>query len=217
MKNVLGLLSASILVTFQPGAVVAFKTTPSFSINTEFLQNRTFFVSKPADISDSAGVLDSKDPVRSDIPTFQTPAASAFRAIPSFLNKIGLIQNRTIVSSNPVNAVPDISDSEVQALFGLWNDALATLDADKVAKRYAKNPVLLPTVSDTPRTDYESIKAYFVDFLQKEPQGVILESNIIKGDGFCMDAGIYEFTMGTTGDKVKARYTYVYKFEDDEW
>ena len=94
---------------------------------------------------------------------------------------------------------------------------MATLDPDAVAKRYATKSVLLPTVSGEPHTDYDGIKSYFVDFLQKKPQGVILESNVIQGDDWCMDAGIYEFTMGATGDVVKARYTYVYTYEDDEW
>ena len=44
-----------------------------------------------------------------------------------------------------------------------------------------------------------------------------MESNVIQGDDMVMDAGVYEFTMGATGDKVKARYTYVYTFEDGEW
>ena len=80
-------------------------------------------------------------------------------------------------------SAPAMADSEVQALFSLWNDALATLDPDTVAKRYAKETILLPTVSDTPRKDYDSIHAYFVDFLQKKPQGTILDSKVIKGDG----------------------------------
>jgi uncharacterized protein (TIGR02246 family) len=143
----------------------------------------------------------------------QGAAVQAFDTI-----KVADTTKRTFFASKPtMEAAPAISDSEVQSLFSLWNDALATLDPDTVAKRYAKKSVLLPTVSDTPRTDYDSIKAYFVDFLKKKPQGVILESNVIKGDDYCMDAGIYQFTMGATGDKVKARYTYVYTFEDGEW
>mmetsp|Transcript_5258 Transcript_5258/g.7683 ORF Transcript_5258/g.7683 Transcript_5258/m.7683 type:complete len:317 (-) Transcript_5258:91-1041(-) len=110
-----------------------------------------------------------------------------------------------------------IPDAEVRSLFSLWNNALATLDPDEVAKRYSKAPCLLPTVSDVPRTDYDSIKAYFVDFLKKKPQGVILESYVTSGPGWCMDDGIYEFTMGATGDKVKARYSFVYAKEGDEW
>merc|ERR1712003_76080 len=112
-----------------------------------------------------------------------------------------------------------ITESEVQDLFQTWNKALATLDPDQVAACYSKKtaPCLLPTVSDVPRTDYDSIKAYFVDFCQKEPQGTILESYVTVGHNWAMDDGIYEFTMGATGDKVKARYSFVYTFEDGDW
>jgi len=110
-----------------------------------------------------------------------------------------------------------ITEEEVGNLFYLWNSALATGDPDAVAKRYASKAVLLPTVSDVPRTDYELIKDYFVSFLTKQPQGEILESNITIGHNWCQDAGIYEFTMGTTGDKVKGRYSFVYVWEDGQW
>jgi hypothetical protein len=75
-----------------------------------------------------------------------------------------------------------ISEKEVQGLFGLWNDALATLDSDKVASRYASGALLLPTVSDTPRNDYASIKDYFDHFLKSKPQGEIVESFVQIGD-----------------------------------
>lgn len=110
-----------------------------------------------------------------------------------------------------------ITEQEVKGLFTLWNDALATLDSKKVAERYSKNPVLLPTVSDEPRTNFDSIKSYFDVFLTKKPQGVILESNVHIGTNWAQDAGIYEFTLGTTGAKVKARYSYIYVFEDGQW
>ena len=111
----------------------------------------------------------------------------------------------------------DITEKEVRALFSLWNSALATGDSRIVASRYTKSPVLLPTVSDTPRTDFASVKDYFDAFLLKEPQGEIVEGHISIGDGWASDTGIYEFTMGTTGDKVKARYTYLYVEEDGIW
>jgi len=110
-----------------------------------------------------------------------------------------------------------ITEEGVKNLFQLWNSALATLDPDAVAKRYAKNGVLLPTVSDVPRTDYALIKDYFEGFLKKKPQGEILESHVTMGNNWCQDAGIYEFTMGATGDKVKGRYSFVYVWEDGEW
>jgi len=110
-----------------------------------------------------------------------------------------------------------ITEEEVKNLFQLWNSALATEDPDAVAKRYSSNAVLLPTVSDVPRTDYALIKDYFVGFLKKKPQGEILESNVQIGHDWCQDMGIYEFTMGATGDKVKGRYSFVYVREDDQW
>ena len=110
-----------------------------------------------------------------------------------------------------------ITEAEVKNLFQLWNSALATEDPDAVARRYSKEGVLLPTVSDIPRTDYALIKDYFVGFLKKKPQGEILESHVTIGNNWCQDAGIYEFTMGATGDKVKGRYSFIYVWEDGEW
>merc|ERR1712051_808386 len=110
-----------------------------------------------------------------------------------------------------------ITKEEVRSLFNLWNDALLTLDPTKVADRYSSNAVLLPTVSDVPRTDYPGIVDYFTNFLKLEPKGEIESGNIIVGTNWAQDAGIYEFTMGATGAKVKGRYTFVYVFEDGEW
>ena len=96
---------------------------------------------------------------------------------------------------------------------------MATGDSRIVAKRYAKDPILLATVSDTPRTDFNSIKDYFDNFLKLKPQGIVLDGKvkIAEGGNVCTDTGIYEFTMGATGDKVKARYSYVYTYEDGQW
>ncbi len=120
-------------------------------------------------------------------------------------------------SSDAAPAATPLPDDDVRGLFHLWNDALATLDPDQVAARYSQTPCLLPTVSDVPRTDYDSIKSYFVDFLKKEPQGTILESYVTSGPDWCMDDGIYEFVFGATGDKVKARYSFVYTKDGDSW
>lgn len=121
-------------------------------------------------------------------------------------------------SMMPEGTIPQpIEEQEVKDLFQLWNSALATLDPDTVAKRYASKSVLLPTLSDTPRASYNSIKDYFVSFLKKKPQGTILESHVTIGFNWCQDVGVYEFKMGTTGDKVKGRYSFVYVWEDGQW
>ena len=41
-----------------------------------------------------------------------------------------------------------VNDQQVIALFGDWNDALATGDPDVVTNMYAEDAVLLPTVSN---------------------------------------------------------------------
>ena len=111
-----------------------------------------------------------------------------------------------------------ITESEVKSLFTVWNDALATGDADQVARRYAENALLLPTVSNKPRNTYALIKDYFENaFLPTKPQGEILESHVSIGEGWCMDNGIYEFTKGIDGSKVRARYTFVYVNEGGDW
>ena len=56
-------------------------------------------------------------------------------------------------------------------------------------QRYAKDGVLLPTLSDVPRNDFEAIKDYFVGFLKKKPDGKILEGEIFVGNNWAQDAG----------------------------
>lgn len=157
----------------------------------------------------------------------RTASVNAAKSTPMFqtINQVRSFHNGVFATgiqmdtkfARSMSSAPAISDDEVRSLFYLWNDALATLDPDTVVKRYASKSILLPTVSDTPRTDVAGIKDYFTAFTKSKPQGVIKESTVIKGDGWCMDAGVYEFTMGATGDKVMARYTFVYTFEDGEW
>ena len=116
-----------------------------------------------------------------------------------------------------ISVATPITKERVRNLFQLWNSALATGDSTEVANRYSKEAVLLPTVSDTPRTTDALIKDYFDSFLLKKPQGEILSGDIMIGTNWAQDAGIYEFTMGIDGSKVKGRYTFVYVFEDGEW
>jgi hypothetical protein len=166
------------------------------------------------------------------------------------------VVKRTTTTSGQTRGFGTIAKDEVRALFGAWNDALATGDSRVVASRYAEGATLLPTVrctitivvvvvivglmntcifalnilclfsldgttqvSDIPRTDFDSIKNYFDTFLQKKPQGEIVEGYIRTGDGWAQDNGLYEFTMGATGDVVRARYSFMYVQDekDGKW
>ncbi|NBU24520.1 MAG: SgcJ/EcaC family oxidoreductase [Gammaproteobacteria bacterium] len=108
------------------------------------------------------------------------------------------------------------SDAEIARQFDRWNSALATLDPDKVVARYAPESILLPTVSNTPRTTPELRKDYFTMFLKSKPQGVIDSRLIQVGCNSAIDAGIYTFTFGD-GRKVQARYTFTYGWNGKDW
>lgn len=108
----------------------------------------------------------------------------------------------------------------MDGLFRSWNLALATLDPQKVAALYWPDAVLLPTVSNVPRTDAAAIEAYFSHFLQKHPRGTIVKRTVFHGCNMSVDTGLYDFAMmdpaGVT-TTVSARYTFVYTYKDGAW
>ncbi|GAA0313787.1 calcium/calmodulin-dependent protein kinase type II [Streptomyces polychromogenes] len=114
------------------------------------------------------------------------------------------------------------TEREIAALFDQWNAALGTGDAGKVADRYARDAVLLPTASPKIRTNRAEITDYFEHFLQKKPKGEKIRSviNVLDANS-AIDAGLYRFhlTDPKTGDAlaVDARYTYEYEKRGGKW
>ena len=110
-----------------------------------------------------------------------------------------------------------VNEEQVIALFGDWNDALATGDPDVVTNMYAEDAVLLPTVSNQVRHNHAEIRDYFVAFLAKQPQGVITESNArVLSDTLATNAGVYVFTFGDVST-VSARFNYSYELRGGAW
>ncbi|MDL5202856.1 SgcJ/EcaC family oxidoreductase [Streptomyces sp. ALI-76-A] len=114
------------------------------------------------------------------------------------------------------------SKARIAGLFDTWNAALQTGDSRKVADLYAKDAVLLPTVSNQIRTDRAEIVDYFDHFLQNKPVGKKVETIVtVLDDNSAVDTGVYEFTLTDhdTGEQrvVKARYTYTYEKIDGAW
>ena len=109
------------------------------------------------------------------------------------------------------------SKKEIAALFDRWNKSLQTGDPHKVVANYAHDAILLPTVSNKPRTTDAEREDYFVHFLEDKPQGVIDSRTIKIGCNTAIDTGLYTFTFGKTGDKVAARYTYTYQWNGKRW
>jgi uncharacterized protein (TIGR02246 family) len=109
------------------------------------------------------------------------------------------------------------SEQEVAALFDRWNQSLQTGDARKVVANYAEKSVLLPTVSNTPRLNAAQKQDYFEHFLENKPFGRIDARTIEIGCTTAVDAGLYTFAFAKTGAVVKARYTYTYKWNGNQW
>lgn len=114
------------------------------------------------------------------------------------------------------------SKKEIAALFDNWNEALQTGSSEKVADLYAKDAVLLPTLSNEIRTDRAGLVDYFDHFLENKPVGKKTKTiiNVLDSDS-ALDAGSYAFTLTDpkTGEKsvVNARYTYEYEKRNGVW
>lgn len=105
----------------------------------------------------------------------------------------------------------------IRNLFNDWNAALATGDPVQVAKLYAADAVLLPTVSNQVRTDPAGIQDYFSEFLQLQPQGEILESHVRVFDGVALHSGVYRFSLAAENRQVDARFTFGYRLDEGGW
>ncbi|QKZ19808.1 SgcJ/EcaC family oxidoreductase [Streptomyces chartreusis] len=111
---------------------------------------------------------------------------------------------------------------EIAGLFDQWNSALASGDPEQVADLYAKDAVLLPTVSNKVRADRAGIVDYFEHFLANKPVGTKIETHVnVLDHNSAIDTGVYEFALTdpATGEKstVEARYTYAYEKRGGEW
>ena len=114
------------------------------------------------------------------------------------------------------------TEKQIAALFDGWNKALQTGDSEKVADRYAKDAVLLPTASPQIRTNRAEIVDYFDHFLLNKPKGTKIRSVInVLDSNSAIDAGLYVFNLTDpkTGEKknVEARYTYEYEKRGGKW
>ena len=101
-----------------------------------------------------------------------------------------------------------MTEQDIVQLFANWNAALQTGDPDQVTALYAKDAILLPTVSNQVRHNHAEIRDYFVNFLSKKPQGVIDEANTRHlAEDLVSNAGVYTFTLATVAPSPPALAT----------
>ena len=128
----------------------------------------------------------------------------------------------TILQISPLQAqtqCPEVTRPQIAQLFERWNQSLQTGDPNKVTLNYARNAILLPTVSNQVRRNHKEIHDYFVTFLQNKPVGRIDYRSIRLYCGVAIDSGTYTFRLTTNGQtrEVPARYTFVYNKVGDQW
>lgn len=145
----------------------------------------------------------------------------------SFVTAAALISTVAPISAwatptpHSTQTCPAATTADIEAQFERFSDARATRDPDVVTALFTDEPVLLPTVSNTPRTTPAAVRDYFVSFLTGQPVARI-ESSTIQID--CLTAsrvGTWTVTLtdpatGQTRD-VHARYSFIYRFEDGTW
>lgn len=118
-------------------------------------------------------------------------------------------------------ACPDATTGDIDRQFGRFSEAWATLDPDLVTALFTADPVLLPTVSNQPRTTPAGIRDYFVAFLKNRPVTRIDTSTTEIDCRTASRVGTWTVTLtdpgtGATRD-VKARNSFLYRFEDGDW
>jgi len=109
-----------------------------------------------------------------------------------------------------------LDQQQAKILFERWNNTLQTGDSRKVAANYTSDAVLLPTLSNQPRTDLAGKLDYFNTFLRKKPFGTLDSSTVITSCNSAIDTGLYTFRFSDNSE-VQARYTFTYALVDNEW
>lgn len=114
-----------------------------------------------------------------------------------------------------------VSNAAIERQFETFNQAWATKNPDRVTALFAPDAVLLPTVSNQPRTTPAGVRDYFVGFLKASPVGRIDTSTVRLGCNKASRVGTWTVTLTDpqTGAKsnVKARYSFIYKYQGGRW
>lgn len=109
------------------------------------------------------------------------------------------------------------TEREIEALLDRWKEALQSGNPHKVITHYAARSVLLPLSSMKPRLTLDDKEDYFRHFLKNKPV-IQVDSHMIEIDcNTAINDGLYTYTFKKTGDSIKARYTFTYKWDGMQW
>jgi len=122
-------------------------------------------------------------------------------------------------------------------LFETWNKALQSANPENVVNLYSKNSVLLATLENEPLDTRTKKIHYFEEFLLKNPVGTLIKTYLNLNTNTPYIDGTYNFNINVFNDNcaplkcgnitnmctgncrtdVKARFTYIYTCEKEEW
>lgn len=110
----------------------------------------------------------------------------------------------------------------VREAYFLWIDAVVNAkgNSEEVLSLYAKDAILLPTVSPKLCKTKEDLKEYFAFFLSLKDLHATTTELITREYGeLAMNTGFYTFTFMQNGKKqvVHARFDFWYKKVDGKW
>lgn len=115
----------------------------------------------------------------------------------------------------------DLIKQTARANFAIWNDALKTGDAKKVATLYAETSTFLPTLNGEFKKGPSQAEEYFHHFLEKNPNGKIVEDEVQILSPTCyLHSGMYNFEVGPDEKReiVEARFSFVWEKDGNgEW
>jgi uncharacterized protein (TIGR02246 family) len=113
------------------------------------------------------------------------------------------------------------SAETVTQLFDRWNAALATGNADAVARLYADDAVLLSALSDRVVVGRDQIRTHFSQFLALHPQASVTTRAIDTDCATAVDSGtyVYRVTGRRKGTRmlISGRYAIRYEFRKGDW
>jgi hypothetical protein len=139
------------------------------------------------------------------------------------INRIFVI-GMIFLFSNVINA-RNIDTNAIKNSYNQWclSISLARGNPEKVVQFYAKNAVLLPTLSNKILfNDHGGLNAYFANLTSYKNIHCLTKKLIIERNGadFATTAGFYQFIYTDQKGKkviIPARFTFVYERFNNEW
>ena len=98
---------------------------------------------------------------------------------------------------------------------------LQTRHPDQMTRLFASDGTLLGVASPSQRTDYATVREYFLYFLQYEPQLKFKDQQTESGCNFLIASGNYTWSLklknATRPEVFPARFRTIYEFENGDW